>query len=70
MKLKKYLEEIKMTGYQFSFLTRVNVCTIYSWIREKNIPTFRNAKRIEKITKGKVSVEEFGYTNKGKKIKK
>jgi hypothetical protein len=70
MKLKEYLEEIKMTGYQFSSLMRANVCTIYSWIRQKNIPTFRNAKKIEKITKGKVPIEEFGYTKKGKKIKK
>lgn len=64
MKLEKYLKEMNLTGYQFALLMQINPATIYTWLTDKNTPTFKNAKKIEKITGGKVPPEEFGYKRK------
>lgn len=57
MKLKEYFEKERIDPVTFSLKAGIGLTTVYRYLRG-SIPSFRNAIKIEKATKGKVTLEE------------
>lgn len=64
--LKKYLESIDETRHMFSRKTGIPLSTIYR-IYKGNTPRRSLAKKLCRISKGKLAIEDFGYKEKIKK---
>lgn len=58
MKLKDYLEKERITPLQCAVETKIGITTIYRFLRG-DIPSFRNAIKLEKFAKGNLTVEEL-----------
>ena len=58
MKLKEYLEKERIDPVAFAVQIGISVSTIYRIMRDGN-PTRKTAYKIEKMTGGKVRVEEL-----------
>ena len=54
MKLKEYLQNRQMTNYDFALMLKVSHSIVSGWIKELHRPTFKNAQKIFKKTKGQV----------------
>ena len=59
MLLKEYIKEKKMTQAAFGHLVGVSHVQIHRLIYGKRTPSFRLAKRIENITGGLVTTDDF-----------
>ena len=55
-----------MTNYDFALMLKVSHSIVSGWIKELHRPTFKNAQKIFKKTKGQVTLEDLGWTAKGK----
>ena len=62
---KKYLESIEETRHMFSRKTGIPLSTVYRIYRGKN-PRRSLAKKICRLSKGKLTIEDFGYKEKVK----
>lgn len=58
MKLKEYFIKERINPVAFSLESEISVTTIYRYLSGGR-PHFKNACKIEKITLGKVTVEEL-----------
>lgn len=71
MKLKEYLELTGMTAHFFSKLLEMSDRSIYDYLEGKTIPSKKTAKKIQRITKKKVMVDDLipKYTRNPRKHK-
>ncbi len=61
MKLKDYLDKNGITPSVFAGMIFVTDVTVYRYINEKSAPNSVIRKRINNITKGKVTSNDFDY---------
>jgi transcriptional regulator with XRE-family HTH domain len=59
MILKEYIEEKKITQADFGHLVGVSHVQIHRLIHGKRTPSFKLAKRIEKVTGGLVTTDDY-----------
>lgn len=59
MELRKYLKKERLTIGGFAALVGVSRQTLYNYMNRVHIPRIYHAKKIEKLTKGKVKIKEL-----------
>ena len=66
MLLKEYLNEKKLTQGDFASLVDVSDAQINRLISGKRTPSFKLAKKIQKVTNGVVTIDDFPMEPKNK----
>jgi len=59
--LKKYLKEHNLTMETMAYMLDVSKTSISHWVTRRATPRSKMAKKIEKVTKGKVPCSFWGY---------
>lgn len=59
MDLKKYLESRNLSRKEFAEMVGVSVYTISSYITWARKPSMETGRMIEKVTKGKVTIDDL-----------
>lgn len=68
MNLREYLDDNILEIRHFTKKIRVSEHTVYNWLRGAIIPLRINQLKIQKITKGKVTTEDWGKHERTKKV--
>lgn len=58
MKIEDYLYEMRLTPNEFAIQVGISTCAVYRYMNGR-VPRFDIARKIEKNTKGKITMEDL-----------